>query len=67
MRQAIRLGTAAAALVALLAADPTYGKDRITIVSWGGAFQKAQEEAFFVPYAKETGSEVVQDSWNGEL
>jgi putative spermidine/putrescine transport system substrate-binding protein len=54
-------------MAASLAGAPTYGKDKITVVSWGGAFQKAQEEAFLVPYAKESGAEVTQDTWNGEL
>jgi putative spermidine/putrescine transport system substrate-binding protein len=63
----MRLSGAVAAVAAVLAAGPTYGKDKLTIVSWGGAFQKAQEEAFFVPYAKETGADIAQDSWNGEL
>ena len=67
MRHMARLGVLVAAVVGLLGTEPAQSKDRITVVSWGGAFQKAQEEAFFVPYAKETGAEVVQDSWNGEL
>ena len=34
----------------------------LTIVSWGGSFQEAQRKAFFEPFAKEFGINVVEDS-----
>jgi putative spermidine/putrescine transport system substrate-binding protein len=41
--------------------------EKITVVSWGGAVQKAQVETYFEPYMKATGDEVVVDTWNGDI
>lgn len=38
------------------AADP----GRVVIVSWGGSYQEAQRKAFFEPFQKETGIQVVE-------
>ncbi|MGB3425385.1 MAG: ABC transporter substrate-binding protein [Castellaniella sp.] len=37
----------------------------LTIASWGGAYQKAQSEALFVPAAKALGMDVKQATYNG--
>ncbi len=33
-----------------------------TVSSWGGSFQEAQRKAFFAPFSKEFGIEIVEDS-----
>jgi putative spermidine/putrescine transport system substrate-binding protein len=40
---------------------------KVTVVSWGGAYQDALREVFWKPYAKDTGVTVLEDTWNGEL
>ncbi|MDT0570262.1 ABC transporter substrate-binding protein [Streptomyces sp. DSM 3412] len=37
------------------------GSGSVTFVSWGGAFQDAQQKAWTDPFTKKTGAEVVQD------
>jgi len=38
-------------------------KNQVVICGWGGALQKAQEEAYYRPFEKETGIRVVPVSW----
>ena len=40
--------------------------ETLTFVSWGGAFQAAQERAYLEPYAEETGTTIRQASFSGE-
>lgn len=39
----------------------------LTIVSWGGAYQDAQREVFFKPFAETTGMALLEDSWDGGI
>lgn len=57
------IGLASSAVIATL---PAYAADKLTVVSWGGAFQEAQRKAFFEPFAKETGTDLTEGEWNGE-
>jgi putative spermidine/putrescine transport system substrate-binding protein len=41
--------------------------DGLTITSWGGAYQKSQQEAYFKPYAAKTGSKITEEEYNGEF
>ena len=57
--------TAAAGVTALgLLAAPTaaMSAQTLTIVSWGGAYEHSQEEAYYKPYEKMTGTKIVQVS-----
>lgn len=36
--------------------------DSMTVVSYGGPYQEAQSEAFFAPFAADSGIEVIEDS-----
>lgn len=54
------------AFVAALLTAPAFAAD-LTVVSWGGALQDAQTKAFMDPFAKATGTKIIQDSWSGEL
>jgi putative spermidine/putrescine transport system substrate-binding protein len=40
---------------------------QVTVTSWGGAYQDGQRELYFEPFAKETGIQVIEDSWNGGI
>jgi putative spermidine/putrescine transport system substrate-binding protein len=40
--------------------------DDLTITSWGGAYQKSQQEAYFKPYASQ-GNKVTEEEYNGEI
>lgn len=41
--------------------------DKLTIVSWGGAFTKSQVEAYHKPYIEKTGVELVSEDFSGGL
>ena len=58
---------AAVAVAAALSATPTLAQDKktLTISSWGGAFQKAQKEAWFGLVEKELGVTIKEDSTSG--
>ena len=40
--------------------------DDLTIVSWGGAYQKSQQEAFFKPFVA-AGNKITEEEYNGEI
>jgi len=52
--------------LALGAARPAAAED-LTVVSWGGSYQASQREAFFKPFAKDTGNKVLEEEYNGEI
>ncbi len=41
--------------------------DELTITSWGGAYQKSQQEAYFKPYAAKSGAKITEEEYNGEI
>jgi putative spermidine/putrescine transport system substrate-binding protein len=56
-----------AAIVAVLAAiaSPSEAQQTLTISSWGGAYQKAQREAWFDVVEKELGIKIKEDTTSG--
>jgi len=53
---------------AILLGLPSLGMARdLTVTSWGGTFQDMQRKAIFEPFAKETGTKLVEDSWDGGI
>ncbi|MBL8670096.1 MAG: ABC transporter substrate-binding protein [Alphaproteobacteria bacterium] len=62
-RTAIKLGTSAAAIAlaapAVIIPGRARAADKLALISWGGGYRKAWEEAFVNPFVKETGIEVV--------
>lgn len=63
MRKSILLsGIAVAACLSGLAFA---AGEKLTIVSWGGAYQDAQKSAFFEPFKKAAGINLVDESWDG--
>lgn len=55
------------AAVALSGAKLAAAQDQLTVVSWGGAYQESQREAFMKPYAKDTGTKITEEEYNGEI
>ncbi len=63
-----RFVVASAALigaVTMLHAGESIAQQSITISSWGGAFQKAQREAWFSVVEKELGITIKEDTTSG--
>jgi len=56
-----------AALLALAFARPALAEDPLTVVSWGGAYQKSQQEAYFTPFEKKFGGKITTEEYNGEI
>ncbi|MEZ5924801.1 MAG: ABC transporter substrate-binding protein [Hyphomicrobiaceae bacterium] len=70
LKETISRRTVAAAIgLALVAAGLDGGSalagDTVTIASWGGAYQEAQDKALFQPGAAATGIEVKQETYGG--
>ncbi len=53
-----------AALAAALATPAVQARD-LTVVSWGGTYQDAQREIYFKPFTAETGTPLLEESWDG--
>ncbi|WP_404384529.1 ABC transporter substrate-binding protein [Caenispirillum salinarum] len=39
----------------------------LTVVSWGGAYQEAQNEVYFNPFREQTGISMIDESWDGGI
>ena len=64
------LPTAAVLAVTALGAGgvaPALGQDALTVVSWGGAYTMSQVKAYHEPFAKETGTQILSEDYNGGL
>jgi putative spermidine/putrescine transport system substrate-binding protein len=57
---------AAAAVAAFGLAGQAEARD-LTVVSWGGSYQDAQEKVYFDPFSEDTGINLLEDSYNGGL
>jgi len=60
------------ALAVLLAAGAIGGtsalaQTKVSIASWGGAYSEAQRKAYYEPFIKDSGVQVLEDEWTGEL
>lgn len=56
-----------ATITAILSLASTASARDLTVVSWGGSYQDAQRKAYFEPYEKETGTKLLEDSWDGGI
>lgn len=65
MRSARALG--ALAVAAGLAGGPALAGDPITVVGWGGNWDKAYKEGVWDRYTAQTGIPIVLEEWAGEL
>jgi putative spermidine/putrescine transport system substrate-binding protein len=62
-----RYGLAAVLAVTISASAGAWADDRLSIVTWGGAYGQAQEIAIFEPFAKETGTKIATEIYDGTL
>ncbi|HXH03985.1 MAG TPA: ABC transporter substrate-binding protein, partial [Candidatus Competibacteraceae bacterium] len=59
--------TAGTASAAGSSPAPAMAEHDLTVVSWGGDYQKAQRLAFFEPFIQSTGTPLVEAEYNGTL
>lgn len=63
-----RRGVLAAALaVSFCLASPASADSTLNVATWGGAYGQSQEIAFFEPFAKETGTTIATEIYDGNL
>ncbi len=55
------------ALALSLAGQAGASGEAITVVSWGGAYQKSQDQAYFKPFEVKYGVKVGTEEYNGEI
>ena len=60
-----RIVAALAATLASTAATESWSQETLNIVTWGGAYGRAQEIAVLEPYAKTTGTVVATELYDG--
>ncbi|HUU67165.1 MAG TPA: extracellular solute-binding protein [Methyloceanibacter sp.] len=67
--RAVKAGVLAVALYAgfALAATAAGAQDTLSVATWGGAYGQSQEIAFFEPFAKETGTAIATEIYDGSL
>lgn len=56
-----------AAVGVVLTAVAAQGAEPITVVGWGGTWDKAYKEGVWDKYTKQTGVPIVQEEWEGEV
>lgn len=64
MKDSIFCRSAVAAVV-VAAAGAVHAQDSVTIASWGGAYQEAQQKALFGPASQSTGITVIEETYGG--
>jgi putative spermidine/putrescine transport system substrate-binding protein len=62
-----RCALAAALAACLSASTGARAEDTLSIATWGGAYSQSQEIAYFEPYAKETGTSISTEIYDGTL
>lgn len=55
------------ALAALLGGAAAEADEALTIVSWGGAYERSQTKAYFEPFTEQTGIEIEVVQYNGGI
>jgi putative spermidine/putrescine transport system substrate-binding protein len=60
-------GLLAASVAVGVLATAAWAAEKLTVVSWGGAYQESQREAFMKPFQKDTGTEITEEEYNGEI
>jgi putative spermidine/putrescine transport system substrate-binding protein len=62
-----RSGLAAILAACVVASAGARAEDTLSIATWGGAYGQSQEIAYFEPFAKETGTRVATEIYDGTL
>ncbi len=60
-------GLAAVVAASISASAGARAEDTLSIATWGGAYGQSQEIAFFEPFAKETGTKIATEIYDGTL
>ncbi len=55
------------ALTIGVVAGPARAQDSMTIVSWGGAYQDSQKEAYYKPFSASAKVKINEEEYNGEI
>jgi putative spermidine/putrescine transport system substrate-binding protein len=61
------LAVALCACLGLAAGDARAADGTLSVATWGGAYGQSQEIAFFEPFAKETGTTIATEIYDGSL
>jgi putative spermidine/putrescine transport system substrate-binding protein len=61
------LAVAGLAVTMTMPAPRAVAGDQLNITSWGGAYQMSQRKAYFEPYAKQSGTKITEEEYNGEI
>lgn len=64
--QTTTLAAAGVFILGLAGVQPVKA-EKLTIVSWGGAYTKSQVNAYHKPYVKKTGTKILSENYNGGL
>jgi putative spermidine/putrescine transport system substrate-binding protein len=68
MKRLLRTSAAIGLLVLhVLGSGTGQAQESLTVVSYGGAYQASQREAFFKPFTKETGVVINEVEWSGDI
>ena len=62
-----RCGLTAVLAACIIASAGARAEDTLSIATWGGAYGQSQEIAYFEPFAKETGTRVATEIYDGTL
>jgi putative spermidine/putrescine transport system substrate-binding protein len=66
-RRRAALGVLAATIVLGFYPDTPHAQSTLSVATWGGAYGRAQELALFEPFAKETGTVIATEIYDGNL
>ncbi len=66
-RFAFALGAGLLGGVALPIAGVSAEETTLSVGSWGGAYGQSQDEAYFQPFTKKTGTKIVSETYDGSL
>ncbi|RED12159.1 extracellular solute-binding protein [Pontivivens insulae] len=64
--KSLMVGATSALAFASIAQADGHMADSLTVVSWGGAYQSSQQNAYSIPYAEMTGTEFTWDESSAE-
>ncbi|MGA9604970.1 MAG: ABC transporter substrate-binding protein, partial [Methyloceanibacter sp.] len=64
---ALAFGLSLGAAVASAEDTPGASGGTLSVATWGGAYEQSQEIAYFEPFAKETGTSIATQIYDGSL
>ena len=67
IRTVLATGTGVALLALSAVPQVSVAQQNITVTSWGGSYSMSQRKAYYEPFMKDTGIDVLEDEWNGSI